>query len=332
MRVLVSGGAGVVGGLVAGLLRDAGHDTITIAGVAPYDLAAGPAGSLAGIDAVWHQAGVRPCGRGFEHALEASERSESDLAGLLRGLHAIGFAGRIVVMSSAAVYGETAVLCPEHGQVTAGRRPDDLARGVFDALCPWCRRPLSPQAACEATATWPHQPAAVASLHHEHLWNAYAWDHPGTTVTSLRCAGIYGPELAVGDESGVVAACLARLDAGQQPLVLEDGNQLRDLLHLDDATRAAVLALTTAVPFDGPLNIGTGRPVTVLEMATMLCAASGTTAWPRLTREARASDVRHLTINTRLAGEVLGFRARRSLPDGLADTWRRHVERLGVPA
>lgn len=327
VRVLVSPGTGEVGGLVAGMLRAAGHEAIDAS-----DVRGAHIGDMGDIDAVWHEPGVRPTRRGFDDAIEASERSELELALLLRSLHGAAFSGRVVVMSSACVYGETAILCSEHGPVSANRWADDLARGVFDPLCPYCRRHLSGVAARETSPTHPHQPAAAASLHHEHLWSSYAWEHPDTTVTALRCSGIYGPGMPVGDEGGVIGACLAHLEAGRQPVVLEDGNQLRDFLHVTDAARAALAALTVATPFNGPLNIGSGRPVTVIEMVTMLCVASGTSAWPLLSGEVRSSDVRHLTIDPGLARDVLGFRARMPLADGLADVWRQHLDRLSVPA
>ncbi|MGD9703875.1 MAG: NAD-dependent epimerase/dehydratase family protein [Acidimicrobiia bacterium] len=323
MRVLVSSDAGLVGEHILLLLHDQGHDIIEFAGSMAAELPTD-------IDVVVHHAGRAAGHGGFDGALDLAASRETELLAVLRSLHHAGFGGPIVVTSTAGVYGESALLCPEHGSVTVDRSTRILTRGVFDVHCPYCGAVLNAVPLRESAATNPHRPAAATSLHHEHLCNAYAYEHPGCTVAALRFHSIYGPGMPTGGEHGVIGAWLARIDAAERPLVYEDGGQLRDPIHVRDAARAAVLAITASDPYHGPLNVGGGRPVTVLEIATMLCAASDSSAWPQLTYTHRSGDVRHLTTDQSRVGQMLGFRPLIPLAEGLAQTWRERAHRLTV--
>jgi dTDP-L-rhamnose 4-epimerase len=322
MRVLVSGDAGLLDGSVAAALQEAGHETSL--------LDPGQSIRANSADAVVLHARPASADIIFEGALAAVERTEHNLVTVLRSLHDANFAGPVVVASTAAVYGETALLCVEHGGVLQERSARDLIRGIYDLHCPYCGSVLGPLPARETAPTRPFQPGAATSLHLEHLCNSYAHEHPGTTVTALRFHGIYGPGMAAGLEQGVIGACLARIDAGEPPMVFEDGGQLRDPIHVADAARAVALAVTADPPYDGPLNVGGGRAVTVLELATMLCVASESAAWPHLSSGYRPGDVRHLVTDQSKVRDVLGFRPAIALREGLTATWRDHSRELSV--
>jgi dTDP-L-rhamnose 4-epimerase len=81
-------------------------------------------------------------------------------------------------------------------------------------------------------------------------------------------------------------------------------------VHVTDVARANVLALTSAVPYDGPLNIASGEPRSVLDLATELANAFEGSLAPRVVGGARAGDVRHVFASPRRAREALGFVAR----------------------
>ena len=66
------------------------------------------------------------------------------------------------------------------------------------------------------------------------LWRAY-----GVEAVALRYHNVYGPRQALGNPyTGVAAIFAARVLSGRRPVVFEDGRQLRDLVHVDDAVRA----------------------------------------------------------------------------------------------
>jgi hypothetical protein len=107
------------------------------------------------------------------------------------------------------------------------------------------------------------------------------------------------------------------LARGERPRVFEDGGQQRDFVHVSDVARANVLALgageagaLTAV------NVASGHPVTVLDVATAL--SSGSDLEPVVTGEYRLGDVRHVVASPERAREVLGFSAAVLPSQGLA--------------
>jgi dTDP-L-rhamnose 4-epimerase len=100
--------------------------------------------------------------------------------------------------------------------------------------------------------------------------------------------------------------------------VMEDGRQRRDFVHVSDVARANALALTASPPFGRcePVNICSGQPHTVGELATALAAAMGGPA-PQVIGGARPGDVRHVTADPTRAAERLGYRARVSFAEGV---------------
>jgi dTDP-L-rhamnose 4-epimerase len=90
-------------------------------------------------------------------------------------------------------------------------------------------------------------------------------------------------------------------------------------VHVHDVARANVLALTADEPFHGPLNVASGSPRSIGEMAGELAAAAGDGApRPLVTGEWRAGDVRHVFASAERAEAELGFRAEVPFEAGMA--------------
>jgi dTDP-L-rhamnose 4-epimerase len=118
----------------------------------------------------------------------------------------------------------------------------------------------------------------------------------------------------------VAAIFLSALEAGRAPRVLEDGRQRRDFVHVRDVARANVLALTADPPVTGALNIATGVPRTVLDLAHELTAATGDgTPAPEVVGGYRLGDVRHVFAGTERARAQLGFAASVGFEEGVRD-------------
>jgi dTDP-L-rhamnose 4-epimerase len=94
---------------------------------------------------------------------------------------------------------------------------------------------------------------------------------------------------------------------GERPRVFEDGGQTRDFVHVADVARANVLAMEAAEPYVGPLNIASGTPRTVLEVAATISAGTGLE--PEVVGGGRLGDVRHVVASPERAAQALGFRA-----------------------
>jgi dTDP-L-rhamnose 4-epimerase len=120
--------------------------------------------------------------------------------------------------------------------------------------------------------------------------------------------------------AGVAAIFRSALEAGRAPEVTEDGGQRRDFVHVRDVARVNELAIHADEPVDGPLNVASGTPHTVLEMASALAAGLGPGApEPVVTGRYRLGDVRHVFAATEAAAERLGFRAEVGFDEGMLD-------------
>jgi dTDP-L-rhamnose 4-epimerase len=288
-----------------------------------------------GVDAVCHQASMVGLGVDFGDVRDYVSANDAGTAVLLWVLHHRRFRGRLVLASSMAVYGEGAYSCPVHGPVRpAPRSPRRLRAGDFEPPCPGCGAPLTSVPVGEQAPPEPRNVYAATKLHQEHLCAAFAREHPGVTCTALRYHNVYGPRMPRDTPyAGVASIFRSALESGRPPRVFEDGGQRRDFIHVTDVARANVAALTAPEPVAGALNIATGRPRTVLEMATALASAFGAGApAPEVTGEFRAGDVRHVHASPERARQALGFSAGVSFATGMAEFARAPLRRPSGPA
>ncbi|MFI7604268.1 NAD-dependent epimerase/dehydratase family protein [Micromonospora sp. NPDC049366] len=338
MRVLLTGAAGFIGSQIADLLVTEGHEVVALDlllpqahggelpdwsrphGVTRGDVrdAAVLAELLAGVDAVCHQAAMVGHGLDPSDAPDYASHNDFGTAVLLAAMHRAGV-GRLVLASSMVVYGEGRYTCAEHDVVRpAPRRDVDVAAGRYDPTCPVCAQSLTPLLVPEDAPLEPRSTYAASKLAQEHLAGAWA-RQTGGDVWALRYHNVYGPRMPRDTPyAGVASIFRSALASGLRPRVLEDGRQRRDFVHVTDVARANVLALATPPP-DAlvPLNVCSGEPHTVGELATTLATAmDGPT--PVVVGGARAADVRHVVADPRRATELLGYTARVRFADGIA--------------
>jgi dTDP-L-rhamnose 4-epimerase len=89
---------------------------------------------------------------------------------------------------------------------------------------------------------------------------------------------------------------------------------------VSDVARANLLALEAPPEVEGALNIASGSPHTILDLATELWSSLGCRApEPEVTAAWRLGDVRHIQASPALAASVLGFEAATSFSDGISE-------------
>ena len=342
MRVLITGGAGFIGSHVVAACRGAGHEVRVLDALLPAVHPAYPDGvpnlagvdlvvgdvrdpgtvdrALDGVDAVCHQAAMVGLGVDVQDMPHYAGINDLGTAVLLAAMARAGI-GRLVLASSMVVYGEGRYECPEHGVVPAApRRRADLDDGRFEPPCPVCGRQLTWGEVVEETPADPRNTYAATKLAQEHLAAAWARATGGGAI-ALRYHNVFGPHMPRDTPyAGVASIFRSALEAGRAPRVFEDGGQQRDFVHVTDVARANLRALE-AEPPDSTLrayNVASGVPHTVGDMAAALAEAFGGPA-PVVTGEYRIGDVRHVVASPVRAEAELGYAARVSFAEGMAE-------------
>lgn len=277
--------------------------------------------ALAGVQSVVHLAAEVGVGQSMYEISRYVEGNTGGTATLLDLLaNDVASVERIVVASSMSVYGEGAYVCPEHGVMFPSHRaPAQLAERRWDPLCPACEAELSPTGTPESKPLQPGSVYAISKMDQE-LLCLVAGAAYGIGVVALRYFNAYGPRQALSNPyTGVGAIFSARLQNGQAPLAFEDGEQLRDFIHVDDVARATVRALETPAADGHAINIGVGQPMTINEIAEQLARALDVDIRVEATGKYRSGDIRHCYADMRKASELLGFRPEVPFHDGVGD-------------
>lgn len=343
MKVLVTGGAGFVGSHVVDELIGLGHEVVVVDDLDPAAHDGVPdglndaatyhwadvrdrstfeiPGVLDGVDAVCHQAAKVGLGVDFRDVEEYVSRNEGGTAVLLRSLHDRDFRGRISLASSMVVYGEGRYRCDEHGVVRPGPRAlSSLEAGDFEPPCPACGGPLTGEAVPEDHWIDPRNVYAATKVAQEHLCNAYVREHHGSSCASLRYHNVYGPRMPRDTPyAGVASIFRSAYELAMAPQVLEDGGQMRDFVHVRDVAHSNVLVLTNPEPANGPFNICTGTPRSILDMATALRPDDPDAPVPEVVGGFRLGDIRHVFASPERAHVELGFDAQIGFESGMTE-------------
>jgi nucleoside-diphosphate-sugar epimerase len=311
-RVVLTGGSGLVGSRVIGPLTTAGYEVHVLA-----------RRSRAGADAIWHQVDLLDeravtavvAAIGAEHLLHLAWYTEHGsfwdapanldwVAASLRLLRAFVEHG-----------GRRAVLAGSCAEYDWGAR-DDRYREVGDGESP-------------ATAL---RPATLygAAKHATHLVAAAFAAESKLSLAWGRIFFLYGP----GEDERRLVPQVTRALLSKGPAATGDGGLVRDFMHVDDVARGFAALLDSSV--EGPVNIASGEPVTIGEMAELIARTTGHPELLRLgTLPRRPGEPERLVADVRRLRTEVGFAPALTLADGIAatvDWWRGQDGRLGGAA
>lgn len=180
----------------------------------------------------------------------------------------------------------------------------------------------------ESMPTQPLSPYAASKLAGEQLLEVWSRCY-GVSTASMRFFNIFGPRQSADSAYAAVVAAFAKaLFAGEAPTIFGDGSQSRDFTFVSNAVLALLLAGAAPNRLSGQvMNIGTGRRVTVAELATVMARQAGVPHIHPVMRASRPGDVLHSLADISLAKALIGYEPVASLEDGLAETmeWYKRV-------
>jgi dTDP-L-rhamnose 4-epimerase len=142
----------------------------------------------------------------------------------------------------------------------------------------------------------------------------------GLPVVALRYFNIYGPRQALSNPyTGVAAIFASRLLNSRAPMVFEDGRQMRDFVSVHDIVQANLLAIDRVQANGMALNIGSGEPVTIEQVAHVLARALDTAIPAEITGKYRAGDIRHCYADISAAERVMGYKPKVRFAEGVRE-------------
>ena len=306
-RVLITGGAGMIGSTIADILaREADVDIVVLDNFVRgrrANLAAAEATgkvevidgdirdreavakATSGADVVFHEAAIR--------ITQCVEQPRLALEVLVDGTYNVVEAaaeadvGKVVTASSASVYG-----LAEEFPTTERQHPYDN-RTLYGA----------------------------AKAFNEGLLRSFN-DMVGLDYVALRYFNVYGPRMDIfGVYTEVLVRWMERIATGQPPLILGDGSQTMDFVYVDDVARANIVAATAPVT-DRVFNVASGTETSLRGLADALLRVMGSDLEPELGPERKVNPVSRRLADTSAARDLLGFTAQVDLDEGL----RRLVE------
>jgi dTDP-L-rhamnose 4-epimerase len=341
-RILITGGAGFVGSHLADALLEQGHEVRVFDNLTPQVHERGLPEYLAGqvnfmhgdlrdidalrdavrnIDVIYHFGAAVGVGQSMYEIAHYMGTNTQGTANLLQALLDAGRqVEKLIVASSMSIYGEGRYLCVHCGDVAPRERTaQQLREKRWEPECPKCSRELAPIATDESKPLNVSSYYALSKKDQEEMVLLFGrtYDLP---AVALRFFNIYGTRQALSNPyTGVAAIFASRLMNERPPLVFEDGKQMRDFVSVHDIVQACVLAMERPEANGMALNIGSGDPISVSEVATALSSALGVEIDPELTEKYRAGDIRHCFADISLAKKVLGYEPKIKFAEGVRE-------------
>lgn len=297
--VLVTGGAGFIGSHLVELLLDNGYRVRVLDNLSTgrrenlplsrpaLELVVGDIRDLGlvrscleGVGAIVHLAAVASVQASIDDPIATHQTNFDGTLNLLEAARAAKI-GRFVYASSAAVYGDTALL------------------------------PVS-----EETPTRPLSPYAADKLAGEHYLLHYVRKH-GLSAVAFRFFNVYGPRQdPTSPYSGVISIFMDRLRSGNGVTIFGDGRQTRDFVYVGDLVEALRMALVRTDVSGEAVNLGTGRECSLLELLAVMERLAGRTI-PIQHAAPRVGDIGRSCASIERVRRLFGWSAKTDLAQGL---------------
>ena len=298
-RIVVTGGAGFIGGHLADALVSRGDDVVVVddvstgsrehvpegAGIVVQDVAEGLGETFAGADAVLHVAGQASIFKSFDNP-------EGDLR--------TNVLGTINVIEACVAHGVERLVFA--GSMTAYGEP-------------------------ERVPTPEDEPCVPVSYYGVTKYAAERYVHAsaprGLAVTTLRMFNVYGERQSLTNPyQGVLAIFLGNVLRGEPITIHSDGLQTRDFVYVGDVVDAWLRVLDDEATHGRVFNVGSGRETSVAELARAVVSAAGQDpdAWEIRRGEAQAGDIRRSAADVGALRAATGWEPATPLDEGLRRT------------
>jgi dTDP-L-rhamnose 4-epimerase len=346
-KVLVTGGAGFIGSHLIDALVERGHEVVAFDNL---DAAAHPrppkwpsyanshckymlgdvrdkealGKAMNGVEIVFHHAAAVGSGISMIDIRRFVDTNSLGTANVLElAIERRDQIKKLIVASSMTVMGEGTYECGTHGVYYPGLRPvEQLLRNEWEVRCPQCGAVSKPIPMKEDRSLLPLTIYGLTKMDEE-LETMLVGEFYKIPVVAFRYFSVYGPRQSLTNPyTGVIARFGTRVITGKEPLVYEDGRQLKDVIHVRDLVRANLLAMEREEANYQVFNLGNGEGLSVYRIGQLIAEKLGSKIQPVLTGQYRRGDARHGWADISKAQRLLGWQPSLSAEDGFADLCR----------
>jgi len=358
MKTLITGGLGFIGQALARRLLADGHEVVLLDTLSPQihgelPRTGAPDGAhvvrldvlelasrgdlFEGCDAVFHLAAETGTAQSMYRIGHYVKVNELGTAALLEGIaSASRRPRRLILASSRSVYGEGAYRAKDGQLVQPPPRTKlQLASGHWEHTA-------ADESSLEVIPTPESLPFAPGSVYaatkaSQELLVRSASQALGMTSVILRFQNVYGEgQSLLNPYTGIISIFFNRARQGLGIPIYEDGEESRDFIHVSDIVNALTAAMAADAPDGSIVNVGSGKPTSVMELAQALLKASGFSVPISVTSQYRVGDIRHCYADLTRLRAIFGLEPQVSLDQGLSRfcAWAQHepvhVDRLDM--
>jgi len=330
-RILITGGAGFIGHITANKLVSLGYDVIVFDNL-NKQVHPNPRESLNrlhpdvhficgeirdreslqaaldGVDIVYHFVAETGVGQSM---YEIERYSEVTIQGTAVLCDCIAKKKekikKIILSSSRAVYGEGQYICDNCSLVNPGPRSlFHLKKGIWDPVCPHCGAKIKPIPCKETSPLRPVSIYGITKRVQEDLICVLSKTYNIPSLI-LRYFNVFGPGQCVSNPyTGVLTIFANRMFLNKDIEIYEDGKMIRDFIPISDVISANIKALKLEISGVEIINLGTGKPRSILELAETLKKFIASRSAIKLTGRYRKGDIRHCFADISKASSLIG--------------------------
>jgi UDP-glucose 4-epimerase len=304
-KIFVTGGAGFIGSRLASLLCEENEvvlfdnlerntlkftgllDKKNVALIEGDILDADAVGlAMAGADLVVHAAAIAGIDTVIKDPVKTMEVNMIGTANVLRAALDNQVSDRVLEFSTSEIFGSMAYRVKEDTDTVSGSAGE--ARWVY----------------------------AVSKLAGEHLASAYHKRYNMPTVT-IRPFNVYGPGQT---GEGAIQIFIRKALKNEDISIYGDGNQIRAWCYVDDMVDGLLCALENPNAIGEAFNIGNSRAITTIYgLAEVICRVLNSSS-NIVFKDPLSADIELRIPETQKAFDLLGFKARVDLEDGIKNT------------
>ncbi len=329
MNVLITGGVGFVGSHVSDALIEEGHNVILLDNLSGTDskkptylnaratLIVGDvrdekliAELVSKVDVVFHFAAKVGIAQSNYQIKEFVGNNCVGTAELLEAIVGVQKRPKLIVAASNTSYGEGLYACTKCNAEfhPAIRSQSDVNEHGMDPICPKCSSKAKPIPTKEDTPLDTNSIYALTKKFQEEtaLMIGRMYEFP---VIALKFFNIFGPRQSLSNPyTGVSAIFTSRIKNDNPVVIYEDGKQTRDFIYIKDVVRACIMAMKESAINYEVINIGSGKPTTIYDLAKILYSILGKEERIEISNIYRKGDIRHCIADISKANLMLGWK------------------------